>query len=88
MNKGGLKFEIFKHDSFLLEHHGMLHRIKQLWTKLRSKKKQTSFYTAKRSKKSIKKRSVSFNLLGLSRKKSFSATIDATRGAYLWMRVK
>ncbi|RCH80838.1 phosphatidylinositol N-acetylglucosaminyltransferase subunit gpi1, partial [Rhizopus stolonifer] len=34
---GGLEFEIFSQDSFLLEHHGIFHRIKQIWYSLRRK---------------------------------------------------
>lgn len=32
---GGLQFEIFQQDEFLLEHHGILHRVKQIWHKFR-----------------------------------------------------
>lgn len=85
--KGGLKFEIFNHDSFLLEHHGILYRVKQLWKKLKSQKIEKSHHNSKKYKKGTRKRSVPFNLLGLSRKKSLDVPIDASRGAYLWMQV-
>ncbi|CAO3646375.1 unnamed protein product [Mucor fragilis] len=68
---GGLQFEIFKHDEFLLEHHGMLHRLKQAWSKFKTRKATTSssssnsssWSSSKRSKRR-KQRSVSFAIPG------------------------
>jgi hypothetical protein len=88
---GGLDFEVFSHNNFLLEHHGIFHRIKQIWSKLTSKKQEKVHHlTSKKSstKKTFKKRSISFSLPGLPKKKAPTQSIDASRGAYLWMRVK
>lgn len=82
---GGLEYEIFNHDNFLLKHHGILYRIKQIFSRSRKQKKTLS---KKPSKRPFKKRSISFSIPSLSKKKTPEVPIDASRGAYLWMRVK
>lgn len=82
-NLGGLEFEIFHHDYFLLQHHGIFHRIKQLSSKLMPKRKEKTFqiYTRKSTRQSIKKRSA---LINASKN---TDTMNTSHGAYLWMRV-
>ncbi|KAG2231861.1 hypothetical protein INT48_006053 [Thamnidium elegans] len=81
---GGLEFEIFSHDNFLWVHHGILRRLKQIISKFKSKDKKVP--APKRPAKK-KKRSLSFNIPGLSKKKvPHRVPIDASKGAYLWMR--
>lgn len=87
---GGLEFEIFSHDNFLWVHHGILHRTKQIISKFKRKETKvpiTTTTTKKVTKKSSKKRSLSFNIPGLYKKKVPHLPIDASKGAYLWMRV-
>ncbi|KAI9358158.1 N-acetylglucosaminyl transferase component-domain-containing protein [Pilaira anomala] len=84
---GGLEFEIFSHDNFLWVHHGILHRIKQIISKFKRKETKVPITTTKKmTKKSSKKRSLSFNIPGLYKKKVPHLPIDASKGAYLWMR--
>lgn len=66
---GGLQFEIFQHDEFLLEHHGILHRLKHIWHKFQSTtannntNKSSSSSTSRKFKRK-KQRSVSFAIPG------------------------
>lgn len=68
---GGLQFEIFRHDEFLLEHHGILHRLKHIWHKFQSTttnndtNKSSSSSTSKKFKRK-KQRSVSFAIPGVA----------------------
>ncbi|KAI7897342.1 N-acetylglucosaminyl transferase component-domain-containing protein [Mucor mucedo] len=82
---GGLEFEIFDHESFLLKHHGILYRIKQFFLRSKSKQKKTGL-SKKPSKKAFRKRAVSFSIPTLSKKKTPEVPINSSRGAYLWMR--
>ncbi|CAO0792415.1 unnamed protein product [Mucor circinelloides] len=85
---GGLQFEIFQKDEFLLEHHGMLHRLKQIWSKLKSRKaasnsgkhSSTSSSSTLISKKFKRKkqRSVSFAVPGAVRTTSNTNAHSAT----------
>lgn len=85
---GGLQFEIFQKDEFLLEHHGMLHRLKQIWSKLKSRKaasnsgkhSSTSSSSTLISKKFKRKkqRSVSFVVPGAVRTTSNTNSHAAT----------
>jgi hypothetical protein len=91
--KGGLQFERFQHESFLLEFHGIYHRLKQAWLKLKTKP-HTKHTSKKHHRKMAKKRTmISFNVPddNVSRKKKKHTVknnrMDATRGSYLWMRV-
>ncbi|KAL0140639.1 N-acetylglucosaminyl transferase component-domain-containing protein [Mucor lusitanicus] len=68
---GGLQFEIFQNDEFLLEHHGMWHRLKQIWSKFKSRKtaSNSSHFSSGPSSSSKKykrkkQRSVSFAIPG------------------------
>ncbi|GAN01193.1 N-acetylglucosaminyltransferase subunit [Mucor ambiguus] len=68
---GGLQFEIFQNDEFLLEHHGILHRLTQAWSKFKSQKavsnsSNISSGSSSSSKKFKRKkqRSVSFAIPG------------------------
>ncbi|KAI8876187.1 Gpi1-domain-containing protein [Backusella circina FSU 941] len=89
---GGLQFERFQHENFLLEYHGIYHRLKQVWIKLKRHSKTTS--KKHQQRKPTKKRTmISFNVPddnNMTRKKkkhtSQSNRMDATRGSYLWMR--
>ncbi|CEP18392.1 hypothetical protein [Parasitella parasitica] len=64
---GGLQFELFEHDEFLLEHHGILHRLRQIWLILKSKisisSSSSSNLKPKKSKRK-KQSSVSFAIPG------------------------
>ncbi|KAG2214289.1 hypothetical protein INT47_000845 [Mucor saturninus] len=82
---GGLEFEIFDHESFLLKHHGILYRIKQFFSRSKYKQKKTGL-SKKPSKKAFRKRAVSFSIPTLSKKKTPEVPINSSRGAYLWMR--
>lgn len=70
---GGLQFEIFQKDEFLLEHHGMLHRLKQIWSKLKSRNaasnssRHSSASSSSKKFKRKKQRSVSFAVPGAVR---------------------
>lgn len=84
---GGLEFEIFHHDYFMLQYHGIFHRIKQLVKKLMPKKKEKTFqiYTRKATRQSIKKRSAIIHTTNTKKMKS-TETMDTSHGAYLWMK--
>ncbi|KAI8973580.1 N-acetylglucosaminyl transferase component-domain-containing protein [Mycotypha africana] len=90
---GGLKFEIFNHDYFLLKHYGAFYRIRKFWTSQRSKKKAKSLKLHK-SFRSSKKKSVSFvlpddttNNNSPKRRSTIPVKrVDTSIGAYLWMR--
>ncbi|KAI7907165.1 N-acetylglucosaminyl transferase component-domain-containing protein [Cokeromyces recurvatus] len=78
---GGLKFEIFKHDYFLLEHHNISYKVKQFW--VRTKKEN------KINKRSLKKKMVTFNIPSSnssSTKHKIPTHTATAEGAYLWMR--
>lgn len=85
---GGLKFELFNRDCFLLEHHGISYRIKQLWIKIRPTQKSTGAMAKKKRRATKKKRSVSFNLSGSSSvPRREPKQMNSNNGAYLWIRV-
>ncbi|KAI8638825.1 N-acetylglucosaminyl transferase component-domain-containing protein [Parasitella parasitica] len=98
---GGLQFEIFQHDEFLLEHHGILHRLRQIWVTFKSKiSKSSSSSSNLKPKKSKRKKqsSVSFAIPGTPTAKSKVRPPAAKNTAYtkkksgdnkdvyLWMR--
>ncbi|KAI9469792.1 MAG: N-acetylglucosaminyl transferase component-domain-containing protein [Benjaminiella poitrasii] len=86
---GGLRFEIFKYDDFLLEHHGIFHKIKQLWIRMKKQKKRR---TSRMSKKLTKKRTVTFSIPSGNNSPienkpiHLPAKANGAKGSYLWMR--
>lgn len=85
---GGLEFEIFNHDYFLLEHHGILHRFKKLYCKFKPVKQEKTIHISSRksTKKSIKKQSITLTIPNTNSKHNETANVSS-KGAYLWMRV-
>ncbi|KAI8328411.1 N-acetylglucosaminyl transferase component-domain-containing protein [Blakeslea trispora] len=74
---GGLEFEIFKQDSFLLEHHGIFHRIQRMWHLFRKPAPHRTYTILRKSKKTNKK--ISY----------LTKTIienQTNKGSYFWMR--
>ena len=68
---GGLQFEIFQHDEFLLEHNGILHRLKYIWHKFQSATtnndtSKSSFSLTSKKFKRKKRCSVSFAIPGVA----------------------
>ncbi|KAI8993400.1 N-acetylglucosaminyl transferase component-domain-containing protein [Pilobolus umbonatus] len=84
---GGLEFQIFNDEDFLLKHHGIAYKIKKMWIKLTAKKPQKSH--SKFTKKPVKyKKFVTFNMTHQVKRRKPIHLATATqpkKGTYLWM---